>query len=123
MQASDPSRRPTARRRMMRRLVSTASVLTLAAVPAGIVRQQPAAADPPPLTLISVTPEESTTSQFDSVELSGTGLPQGRGNVRVRGVFVGTVQIGASGNFGPDDFTVPFSAVACGTDEVTVDEG
>lgn len=123
MQASDPGRRRGAVRRRARRLVSTASVFTLAAaVPTGVVRNLPAA-DPPALTIITVSPGESTFSQFDSVEVSGTGLPQGRGNVRVRGVFVGTVQIDASGNFGASDFTVPFSAVACGTDEVTVDEG
>ncbi|HEU5333416.1 MAG TPA: hypothetical protein VFU73_11635 [Actinocrinis sp.] len=123
MQASDPSARRSAPRRMARRLVSTASVLTLAALPTGVARAALPAADPPPLVLATVNPTESTLSQFDSVEFSGSGLPPGRGNVRVRGVFVGTVQVDSSGNFGPADFTVPFTAVACGQDAVTLDEG
>jgi hypothetical protein len=138
MQGPEPSRRRRSAHRRKRRLVITASVIALAAVPTGLGAAgigQAAFGQPrfSPGDLfagfITVTPEETTLGQFSLFEVSGTDLPIGQYNVRLRGTIAGTVQVTAAaegdttGAFGATDFHVPPGAGACGQDLVSVDQG
>jgi hypothetical protein len=123
MNSSSTRPRTAAPRRAAGRLVSTLSLVAIAAVPIG-----PGQARVLPAEFggfnpsISVTPEETTLGQFTQFTISGFNMPLGPQTIRLRGTAVRTVQVNAAhpgdttGTFGPLDLAVPPGVAACGSD-------
>jgi hypothetical protein len=75
-----------------------------------------------PRPQIFADPIETGIDQFTRFSVQGEDLAAGPATIKLQGVAVGTVAVGADGSFPTTDFDVPANTATCGTDAVTIDD-
>lgn len=129
---SSPLRHHAAPRRAVRRLIGALSVLTVAMVPTGPLPVSLVPAEDLFGASITVTPGETTLSQFTQFTVTGSDFPLGPVTISLRGVVAGTAHVNpanpgdTTGGFGPLDLAVPTGAAMCSSaspDTVTASDG
>jgi hypothetical protein len=123
-QRSDSHGRRIAPRRIVRGLIGVLALLVaMLTVPGPMAQASFVPAGSGLLPFVFPTPEETTLTQFTQFTVDGSSMPPGTANVRLRGVFAGTITVASDGSVPSTTFAVPSGAAQCGQDEVTLDEG